>query len=195
MVVGAVLQDDPPVTIAAFDAFLDGQTDDRPWELVAGRIIGMTDPSERHEQIVANIGVPLRQAVGPRQCRVYFGGIRVQRSEDMRGINKARPDLTVRCGPVSNKNYVTDPLIVVEVLSPSTMDVDRGEKLRFYQNLPTLAHIVLVYQDQLRIEHYHRVDNVWEMELLTQPQDAIVFETFGCSVTLEDAYDGVVTGS
>jgi Uma2 family endonuclease len=126
---------------------------------------------------------------------VYFGGIRVQRSEDMRGINKARPDLTVRCGPVSNKNYVTDPLIVVEVLSPSTMDVDRGEKLRFYQNLPTLAHIVLVYQDQLRIEHYHRVDNVWEMELLTQPQDAIVFETFGCSVTLEDAYDGVVTGS
>ncbi len=116
--------DAPPVTISAFDAFLEAQADHRPWELVDGQIVGMTNPTERHEQIVANIGVPLRQAIGNRPCRVYFGGLRVQRSDNSRGINKPRPDIVVRCGSVSTQNYVTDPLIVVEVLSPSTIDVD-----------------------------------------------------------------------
>jgi Uma2 family endonuclease len=116
--------DAPPVTISAFDAFLEAQADHRPWELVDGQIVGMTNPTERHEQIVANIGVPLQQAIGNRPCRVYFGGLRVQRSDNSRGINKPRPDIVVRCGSVSTQNYVTDPLIVVEVLSPSTIDVD-----------------------------------------------------------------------
>ncbi|MDQ2805094.1 MAG: Uma2 family endonuclease [Pseudomonadota bacterium] len=48
------------------------------------------------------------------------------------------------------------PLVVV--LSPSTIDTDRGEKLRFYKALPTLRHIALVYQDQMHVEHYRRTD-------------------------------------
>jgi Uma2 family endonuclease len=191
----AALLDDPPVTIAAFDAFLEAQADARPWELVDGQILGMTNPTERHEQIVANIGVPLRQAIGKRPRRVYFGGLRVQRSDNTRGINKPRPDILVRCGVVSTQNYVTDPLIVVEVLSLSTMDIDRGEKLRFYRKLPTLTHIALVYQDQMRVEDYRRVDGVWQMEPLTRPHDALVFEAFGGAVTLEAAYEGVDLGT
>ena len=190
----ALLLDDPPVTIAAFDTFLAGQSDDRPWELVEGRIVGMTNPSERHEQIVANIGVSLRQAVGPTGCKIYFGGIRVQRSDEARGINKARPDLLVRCGSVGAKNYVTDPLVIIEVLSPSTMDVDRGDKLRFYKRLPTLAHIVLVYQDQMRAEHYRRVDTSWELEVLTQPTEMLSLEALGCGLPLADAYAEVEPG-
>ncbi len=191
----ALLLDDPLVTIAAFDAFLAGQTDDRPWELVEGRIVGMTNPSERHEQIVANIGVPLRQAAGPRGCRVYFGGMRVQRSDEARGINKARPDLLVRCGAVTANSFVIDPLIVVEVLSPSTMDVDRGDKLRFYKRLPTLTQIVLVYQDQMRVELYQRIDTGWELEVLMRAVDNLVFPVFGCGLPLAEVYEGVELGA
>ena len=187
----ALLLDDPPVTIAAFDAFLVGQTDDRAWELVEGRIVGMTNPTERHEQIVANVGVPLRLALAPRDCRVYFGGIRVQRSNDVRGTNKPRPDLLVRCGPVSSNTYVTDPLVVVEVLSPSTIDTDRGEKLRFYKRLPTLTHIALIYQDQMRVEHYRRTDAGWDMRILTRPDDFLDFDAFACAISVADVYSGV----
>jgi len=186
--------EDSPVTISAFDAFLDGQAEDGLWELVAGRIVAMTDPTERHEQIVANIGAPLKLAMDARGCRAYFGGMRIQLSDDARGLDKPRPDLLVRCGPASLRSFVTDPLVVVEVLSPSTIDTDRGEKLRFYKRLPTLRHIVLVYQDQMRAEHYRRGDVGWDLETLVKPEDCLVFEAVRFEMPLATAYFGVVTG-
>ena len=77
------------------------------------------------------------------------------------GIDKTRPDIVVRCGPAdSTRTFITDPLIVVEVLSPSAIDVDRGAKLDFYKAIPTMMHIALVYQDQMRVEHYRRTTPV-----------------------------------
>lgn len=188
------LLDDPPVTILDFDAFCASQSDDMLWELVAGRIVAMTNPTELHEQIVANIGAPLKLAMDRQDCRVYFGGMRVQRSDDARGFDKPRPDLLVRCGQATARNYVTDPLIVVEVLSPSTMDTDRGGKLAFYKRMPTLRHIVLVYQDQVRAEHYRRTDFGWELETLTAPSDWLVLEAVRFEMTLADAYFGATPG-
>ena len=184
-------QDDAPVTIAAFDEFLEGQRDQRSWELVDGRIVAMTNPSERHEQIVANLGAPLKLAMDRDNRRVYFGGMRVQRSDNARAIYKPRPDLLVRCGAGSTRNYVTDPLVVIEVLSPSTINLDRGEKLRFYQNLPTLVHYVLVYQDQMRVEHYAKRDVGWMFETLTATSDYLDLDAIGFQIALESIYVGV----
>ena len=87
-----------------------------------------------------------------------------------------RPDVVVRCGRVGTRNFITDPLVVVEVLSPSTIDVDRGDKLQFYKAQPTLRHIALVYQDQMRVEHYRKTDLGWELETLTHADDVLYFE-------------------
>lgn len=183
--------DGPPVMILDFDAFLASQGDDALWELVAGHIVAMTDPTELHEQIVANIGAPLKLAMDRQDCRAYFGGMRVQRSDDACGLDKPRPDLLVRRGPASARNYVTDPLVVVEVLSPSTMDTDRSGKLAFYKRLPTLRHIVLVYQDQMRAEHYRRTDAGWQLETLTAPSDRLVLDVVQFEIALSQAYFGV----
>jgi Uma2 family endonuclease len=132
--VSHALADEPPplLTIEEFDALLEAQRDDVSWELIAGRIVGMTNPTIAHELIAGNLAVPLDLALRGGPCRVYRGGVRVQRSDDSRGIHKPRPDVMVHCGPVDQrKNYVTNPMVVVEVLSPRTMDDDRGEKLRF----------------------------------------------------------------
>jgi len=182
---------DPPVTIAEFDAFLEAQRDDALWELVDGRIMAMTNPTEDHEQIAGNIGAPLKLAMDPKGCRAYQGGIRVQRSEERRAVDKPRPDIVVRCGPSGGRNFITDPLVVVEVLSPSTMDLDRSEKLRFYKGLPTLRHIALVYQDQMRVEHYRKTDAGWTSETLTQPVDTLGFEAVGFEIELDRVYFGV----
>jgi hypothetical protein len=87
--------------------------------------------------------------------------------------------------------WVCAPLVVAEVLSPSTMDVDRGDKLRFYKALPTLRHIVLNYQDQMRVEHYRKTDMGWEPESLTQPEELLRFEAVTFEVALEHVYFGV----
>ena len=101
-----------------------------------------------------------------RGCRTYIGGMRLQCSADVSGSGKPRPDVVVRCGPAGNATFITDPLLLVEVLSPSSMDIDRGRKLEFYKSLPTLRHVALIYQDQMRIEHYHRGETGWELDVL-----------------------------
>ncbi len=182
---------EPSVTIAEFDAFLDLQQDDLSWELVAGRIVAMTNPTEVHEQIASNIGAPLKLAMDPVGCRVYQGGLGIQRSDNEQEINRPRPDVLVRCGRVGTRNFITDPLVVVEALSPSTIDVDRDDKLRFYKAQPTLRHIVLVYQDQMRIEHYRKTDEGWPLEVLTEPDDLLNFEAVRFNIKLEQVYFGV----
>jgi Uma2 family endonuclease len=180
-----------PTTNAEFDAFLDRQTDETSWELVAGRVVGMTNPTEVHEKIASNIGARLTLAMEPLGCHVYQGGIGVQRSDDERGVDRPRPDVVVRCGRVGRRNFITDALVIVEVLAPSTMDLDRGDKLRFYKALPTLRHIVLVYQDQMRAEHYSRTDEGWPLEVLTDPEDMLRFEAVRFEIALDQVYSGI----
>jgi Uma2 family endonuclease len=184
------VQTEPAVTIAEFDAFLEAQQDDSLWELVAGRIV-----AEMHELIAANIGAPLKLAMDARGCRAFLGGIRVQRSDRSDALDKPRPDVVVRCGPFHGRTYITDPLVVVEVLSPSTIDTDRGEKLRFYKRLPTLRHIALVYQDQMRVEHYRKTDTGWDIEVLTRRDQQLSFEAVGFELPLERIYFGVPAGA
>ena len=188
------IQADPAVTIAEFDAFLDAQQDDALWELIAARIVAMTNPTEAHEQIAANIGAPLKLAMDAKGCRAYQGGMRVQRSDRSDTVDKPRPDVVVRCGPFQGRTYITDPLVVVEALSLSTIDTDRGEKLRFYKRLPTLRHIALVYQDQMRVEHYRKTDTGWMMEALMRPDDSLRFEAIGFELKLARVYFGVPAG-
>jgi Uma2 family endonuclease len=158
---------EPRVTVTAFEAFLDSQPDDSLWELVAGRVVAMTNPSEVHQKIASNIGAPLAIAMNPKGCHVYQGGIDVQRSDHSSGINRTRPNVVVRCG------------------------LDRGEKLQFYKALPTLRHIALVYQDQMRVEQYRKTDLGWEPETFTHADDDLLFDALAFKIALESIYFGV----
>ncbi len=184
----------PPVTIAAFDAFLEGARDDSRWELIDGAIVAMTNPSLVHAEIVGNIGGALRPVMpSDRRCRVTMGDARVQVSDDVRGIYTPLPDVMVWCGPMEpTRNFITTPQIIVEVLSPSSMDNDRGAKLRFYKTgFPTLRQIVLVYQDQMRVECYERTDAGWEPLTLTRPEQTLMFTALVSGMTLAEVYAGV----
>ncbi|WP_410824811.1 Uma2 family endonuclease, partial [Methylobacterium oryzisoli] len=177
-----------PLTIAEYDRFVEAQHDDRAWELVDGELVMMSNPTENHEQIAGNVGAPLKLAMDAAGCRSYQGGMRVQRSADSRGKDKTKPDIVVRCSPRQNQTFVTDPLVVVEVLSPSTMDHDRGGKLKFYKSLPTLRHVALIYQDQMRVEHYERTEDGWRLGVLTAPNDILRFDAVGFEIDLDRVY-------
>ncbi len=176
------------MTLAGYEAFVAEQPNDTRWELVDGHLFMMTNPFENHEQIVGGIYAPLRTAMDQAGCRVYAGGIRVQRSADRNAGDATLPDIVVRCGARQNETYVTNPLVVVEVLSRSTMDWDRGPKLTFYKSLPTLCHIALVYQDQMRVEHYSRGDGGWLFTALTRPADRLVITAIGFTINLDAIY-------
>ena len=181
------------ITIEAFDAFVETKGDDaRLYELVEGVIVMMSNPTEAHEQIVANISSPLKVTTDKRQCRTYIGGMRVQLSEKVSGLDKTKSDIVVRCGTASSgsRTFITDPVVVVEVLSRSTIDIDRDPKLDFYKSIPTMHHIALVYQDQMRVEHYRRTDTGFELEVLKVATDSLELEAVGFSLELERIYAG-----
>lgn len=184
----------PPMTIAAFDQFLAVQQDDVRWELVDGQLLPLARASLDHAEIAGNIWAALRSAMpANRRWRVTTGGVRVQISDDSSGIHAPAPDVMAWHGTMDGtKNFVTTPLVIVEVLSPSNMDTDRGAKLRFYKTgLQTLRHIALVYQDQMRVECYHRTDLGWDLITLTRPGDAMMFPALAFEMMLADVYGGI----
>ena len=133
------------VTIAEFDEIAEKATEARDYELIDGEIVMMTNPTRRTSRSLRTSAPRLKLAMDSRGCRTYQGGMRVQADDNSKAFNKFKPDVVVRCGPPGTAAYITDPVVVVEVLSPSTMDNDRGPKLRFYKALPTVQRIVLVY--------------------------------------------------
>ena len=186
---GSAAQDIRTLTIREFDEIVERDMSGRDFELIDGELVMMTNPTQAHEQIAGNIGAPLKLAMDKRGCRTYQGGMRVQASDDAKGRNKYRPDVVVRYGPRDDrKTYVTDPVVIVEVLSPSTMDNDRGPKLRFYKERPSAQHIVLVYSDQTRVEHYLREADGWKLLPLTGPGDVLSLDAVDFRISLETIY-------
>ncbi len=86
------LRQNATMTIEAFDAFVAAQADTVMFELVDGDLVIMSNPTETHEQIAANIGAPLKLAMDARGCLTYQGGMRVQRSDILREADKTRPE-------------------------------------------------------------------------------------------------------
>jgi Uma2 family endonuclease len=177
-----------PMTVEAFNRFVETQADTALLELVEGVIVVMSSPTATHEQIAANIGAPLKLAMDAGGCRTSQGSMRVQRSDDPRGTDETRPDVVLRCGALGTQTCIFDPLVVIEVLTPTTIDIDRGPKLDFYKSLPTVRHIALVYQDQMRVEHYRRGEQGFELDVLKRPEETLHFEAVGFRIGLARIY-------
>ncbi len=180
-----------PSTIADYDAFVAGRPEEERWELVGGVIEMMTNPYLNHGLIVGNLFAPLKLSLDGGECRAFAGGLRVQRSDDRADTFAAIPDLVVQCGARPNRTYTTNAVVVVEVLSRSTMFRDRGAKFDFYRSLPTLRHIVLVYQGQMRVEHCRREAEGWLLAVLMRPSDRITLDAVDASVDLDAVYRDV----
>ncbi|HYN63162.1 MAG TPA: Uma2 family endonuclease, partial [Candidatus Limnocylindrales bacterium] len=117
--------------------------------------------------------------------------------QSMQGLF-AYPDLVVVCGALQFHDQVQDvllnPLVICEVLSPSTEVFDRGEKFHRYRRwLPTLTDYVLVAQDRPVIDHYHRTETGrWEVDTLEGLGARLHLPRIGCTVALADVYERLV---
>ena len=87
---------------------------------------------------------------------------------------------------------VTDPLVIFEVLSQSTQDYDRGHKFELYRGLPSLREYVLIQQDTVHIEHYHRLDlNRWLLTEIRELDAALILTAVELTLPVRDIYERV----
>ena len=154
------------------------------YEFVDGVIRMMTGGSAAHSAIKLNVAVSLRAALGAGPCRVDVDDLKV-----VTGTAVMYPDVLVICRPLApDDDRVTDPTVVVEVLSPTTERHDRIAKWREYQRIEALQHFVVVEQKERRIEVYTRTGAGWELAIIEPPEDEIVLDAIGAKLSLEAAY-------
>jgi Uma2 family endonuclease len=170
--------------VAEFLEMIEPHPGEERWELLDGEAVLMAPQNERHQTIVTNLLLAAGRLASLRDCRALPGlGILNETVDDYAPI----PDVVVRCGPILDGVYARDPLFVAEVLSRSTMINDRGRKLAFYQTIESLRTILLVSQDEVRIEAWQRSGSDWTLDLMRSIDDVIEAQDLG-SITVADVY-------
>ncbi|MBC8070357.1 MAG: Uma2 family endonuclease [Deltaproteobacteria bacterium] len=159
-------------------------------EFHLGEVFGMAGGSPRHNYLAIAVAGELRAAARGRGCVVLSSD---QRIAAMPGARYVYADAVVVCGGVQTEAAATDvlsnPTVVIEVLSTSTEAYDRGAKWEAYQRIPTLTDYLLVAQNQVRVEHYHREsDGAWRYQVWEAGTSATVAE--GLVVAIDAVYAG-----
>jgi Uma2 family endonuclease len=162
-------------------------------EFVDGTMVAMSGASLVHVLIVTNIVVALATQLKDRECTVYAADLKVKIQKSGR---YAYPDVSVVCGRIElateQRDVLLNPRAIVEVLSESTKDYDRGEKFEQYRSIPSFTEYVLVAQDRYHVEHHVRQrDGRWLLEETDSISDSIALESIDCRLALSEIYDKV----
>jgi Uma2 family endonuclease len=188
-----------PKPYYSFEDYLaiERECTDAKHEYVAGQVFAMAGASFNHNLICTNVASELRQQLKTRPCAVLANDMRL-RVESADAC--AYPDVVVLCDqPVfhdGHRDVLTNPTLVVEVLSPSTEGYDRGGKFAIYRGLPSLRQYVLIAQDRCAVDLFTRqADGRWLLDAYTAPDAPIDFESIGCSLSLREIYDKVLLES
>jgi Uma2 family endonuclease len=156
------------------------------YELIGGEVRLMAGGSRAHDVVAGNILAGLHSALRERDCDVHGSNLKILSPAGM----VTYPDVFVRCGPLADEAIeCRDPLVVFEVLSPSTRSEDLVRKRWGYQAIPTLAHLVYVDAARVRIEIATRApDGRWWSVFLDRLDDLLGLEALGIELAVREIY-------
>lgn len=162
-------------------------------EYYNGEIFALAGASPRHVLIMTNVASEIRSQLKNRNCTVYSSDLRINVSRT--GLY-TYPDVSVVCGnPVyvdDKKDTITNPVLIVEVLSKSTKDYDRGEKFEQYRTLESFKEYILISQDKYHVEQYVRQsDKTWLLSETNRIEDTLTLKSIDCKLALQEVYDKV----
>lgn len=159
-------------------------------EYYQGEIFAMSGGSANHNRIAGNVYMSLRERLEGKSCEAFI--------TDMRLLVKKNglytyPDVMVICGQLKyvkgRTDTVTNPVLIVEVLSESTQAYDRGAKFELYRALETLQDYVLIDQARVYVEYFHKLaDGRWVLTELSQIEAVLALESVGVELPLSQVY-------
>ncbi|TAN51677.1 MAG: Uma2 family endonuclease [Methylococcaceae bacterium] len=160
-------------------------------EFVNGEMYAMSGGTQRHNRIAGNVYVALSQGMRGKPCQVFVNDVKLNVARDEAYYY---PDVMVVCGEsyrvAGDAKSVTDPVLVVEVLSPSTENIDRREKLASYRRLHSLVEYVLISQDKQQVEIYRRQGDIGWFYLSFEANDEVTLSSLAITVPVQDLYAG-----
>lgn len=167
---------------------LEEETDTR-YEYHDGEVFAMSGAARKHSAVASNITVFLGNSL-PKGCRPFDSDLKIYIEAVKKGLH---PDISVACQPITGPdeiNAIDNPVLLVEVLSPSTADYDRGKKFWFFSQLPSLREYVLVEQDHWAVETRYRrsADSEWMMAYFEGEEAEVILRSFDLRLPIGEFY-------
>lgn len=160
-----------------------------------GEILAMAGGSPEHSLVIANMIIAIGGALRGKPCRIYESNLRVRIRPTRRYLY---PYGTIICGPIERDpddpsgQSVTNPRVVIEVLSPSTGSYDRRKKFDQFAHLESMAEYVLISQTEPRVEVYaRRPEGRWIFTPFVGVEAVLTLESVDVRVPLADIFAGV----
>jgi phenylacetic acid degradation protein/carnitine operon protein CaiE len=162
-------------------------------EYFRGDIFAMAGGSPDHNRIIFNLTLLLGMKLKESPCEIFPADQRVHVEAN---TLYTYPDLTIVCGTPafhqSDKMNLINPAVIIEVLSPSTGNYDRGDKFKLYRELSSLREYILVDSRSVSVEQHCKIgDETWKPRKFGKLTDSITLETVGASFLVEDIYQNV----
>jgi Uma2 family endonuclease len=188
-----------PERFYSFDDYLAAERDspEQRHEYLEGEVFAMTDATWEHNLITSNLTRELSAALKARPCFVLSNDMRVRVESANAGTY---PDVAVVCDKPSfyddRRDTLTNPTLLIEVLSPSSEGYDRGGKFARYRQLPSLRQYLLVAQDRIAVDVLTRdTEQRWVLTAYDDLGESVVLEAIDCTLSMVEIYDKVDLGA
>jgi len=178
----------------SFDEYLELERAARfKSEYRSGEIFAMSGGTPAHARLSGRMLVLLDKLLPG--CQLFSSDLRVYAKAVNEGMY---PDVTVTCEELQfhdrRKDVILNPMIVVEVLSPSTRDYDLGLKASFYRSIPSVEAVFLVDSERQYVQRQTRNLGSWTLDDLTENRQ-IVWKNGHQAITVSDIYAGITLSS
>lgn len=180
--------------IYTIEEYLDlEKTSEIRHEFVYGKLIPMSGESKIANDIALNCATWLRQILTAKGFKVYVQSVKVQ--VDEKGLYRYPDVMVAPKSDDANSHLVTQPIVLIEVVSESSADRDRVTKLREYVRIPSLQHYIIIDQFEALVESYRREGDSWTFEILENVNAEIDIKAFDIKLSLIEIYEGIEFGN
>ncbi|HRH48090.1 MAG TPA: Uma2 family endonuclease [Panacibacter sp.] len=162
-------------------------------EYYKGEIFAMSGAKMPHNDISKNLSGNLYVKLKGKKCQSYGSDVRIHIESN---TLFTYPDISIICGDVVTRNNddynVLNPTVIIEILSPSTKNYDRGEKFKLYRDIPTLKEYILVDSESIHIEVFRlNENNHWELEEYNSTENLLHIKAINENILISEIYEGV----
>lgn len=170
------------------------RTSDEKYEYFAGEVFALAGGSPEHSRISLNVGTSLRIKLRGSACEAFNSDMRIKVPT---ALPYRSPDLSVVCGTpffesLQGQSMLVNPVLLIEVLSPSTTAYDLGEKFTAYQSIPTFREYLLIAQTRPHvIRHLYQAPGQWLRTEVSGLGNAVPLESLGLTLPLAEIYERV----
>ncbi|MCZ4244885.1 Uma2 family endonuclease [Pedobacter punctiformis] len=166
---------------------------DEKHEYFEGEIFAMAGASDTHNEIFTNLFVEIGIKLKGKSCRPYGSDKRMQIPEN---TLFTYPDISIYCNDLvhskDDKNTSILPAVIIEILSSSTKTYDRGNKFKFYRDIPSLKEYILVDSESVLIEAFYINEKQnWELKEYKNIDQTLKFNSLGFEIPLAEIYNKV----